>query len=66
MITKGKDGRYSDSSIGEMGRVCVADGGSIGEVKEAMYRMLTLQIAEAYSHEQSMTHRSLEQHPRGA
>jgi len=66
MIIRGKDGRYSDYSIGEMGRVCVADGGSIGEVKDRLDHLMKLQKAEAYQHYEAMAHRSLEQHPPGA
>lgn len=60
MITNiGKDGRFCASALGDMGRVVVADGATRAEAMNECYHQLKEQRAEAYWHEQSMSHLSL-------
>lgn len=60
LSVRGRDGFYSASMVGAMGRMCVADANSWDCAVMELKQMLFEQESECYAHEQSMTALSLE------
>jgi hypothetical protein len=58
-VENGRDGKWTAYATGAMGRKVCASAESGDRARKWVIRMLVDQQAEAYFHEQSMTHLSL-------
>ena len=58
-VESGKDGKWVAYATGAMGRRCVASAENGDRARRWCVRMLVDQQAEAYHHDQAMTHQSL-------
>tara|TARA_R110000772_G_scaffold164128_2_gene275490 strand:- start:2380 stop:2589 length:210 start_codon:yes stop_codon:yes gene_type:complete len=65
IIEQNRDGTYSASQMSAFGRIQVADMPTRNQAVAELLAMLKEQLAEAYYHEQVMTHQSLSNDPEG-
>ena len=56
LIQRAEDGRWSAMQTGELGRMEIAFGATLTEAMEKCRHKMMLQRAEAYHHEEAMSH----------